>query len=176
MTEKYDFSTAADQEKFRALPSDEQEKIIEEAEDEAGKIKEMIDQGRAIDYARADNQLEARKHWQNGHLGVTAKDHLAFGGSPNLELTRNPGKTLGELWNLDKIREKLEELVVFLEKSRQEYAKKNPRDFDAHWPKDNILYAKKELRKTISYLMSIEKLPKEFENFEVRDLETDPKE
>ncbi len=174
MPEKFDFSKIEDQKKFEKLPQDKQKKIIEETQEEAIEIKKMLEQRKEMDYASAARQIEARKHWQNGHLGVTAEDHLAFGGSPDYELMRNPGKTLGELWGMEEILEKLKSLVNFLGEARNEYQEKDHLDSD--WAKDNILYAKKELRATISYLKSIGKLPKEFEDFEVQDLESDPKE
>ncbi len=126
---------------------------------------------------KADQKLrmeKARKHWQSGHLGVTADDHRAVGGSPETELRQNPGKTLGELWSMEKILEKLESDVAFLEKARQEYKEKGQYHPDIHWSRDDILSAKEGLRATISYLKSIGKLPEEFENFEVEDLASDP--
>ena len=175
MSEKFDFSKIEDQKKFEELPNKDQEKIINEAQDDFLGIKEMIDKGEARDYESASEQIEARKHWQNGHLGVTAEDHLVFGGSPDIELSRNRGKTLGELWSVEKISEKLRSLIDFLEKARKEYDKKDPYQFDSRLPRDNIIYAKKELRTTFSYLKSIGKLPKEFEYFEVQDLKNDPR-
>ena len=147
---------------------------LDQAEEEAAKMREMVEQGRAADYASAERQIEARKHWQNGHLGVTAEDHRAFGGSPDLELSQNPGKTLGELWDIDKICKYLENLVASLGKARREYQEKGPNHPDIHWSRDDILSAKDSLRKAIPYLQSIAKLPEEFTEFEVEDLESDP--
>ncbi len=121
-----------------------------------------------------DNLEKAREHWRNGHLGVTADDHKAVGGSPNEELRRNPGKTLGELWKEEKILEKLKSYATFLERARKEYGEKNLNDPDIHWSRDDIFSAKEELRAAIPYLKSIGKLPKEFENFKVENLESDP--
>ena len=60
-----------------------------------------------------------------------------------------------------------------MEKARQEYKEKG----DLHyWSKDDIISSKKSLRLAISYLKLIRKLPKEFDNFEIKDLESDPKE
>lgn len=178
MSEKFDFSKIEDQKKFEKLSEKERENIIGETNEEAEKIKEMVDQQKVTDYASAAKQIEARKNWQRGHLGVTAEDHRAFGGTPDLELSQNQGKTLGELWNIEKIREKLEESIAFLKKARKNYEKKHegdPRYPDNRWYRDDILNEKDELRKTILFLKSIGKLPKEFENFEVEDLESDPR-
>lgn len=158
---------------------------LEKAQDEAADMLDKIKSGDAEDYADAGDQIEseerqkrrekAYKHWENGHLGVTAEDHWAIGGTPEIELRRNPGKTLGELWTVDQFREKLESSVTFLEKARGEYKEKGPNHPDIHWSRDDILSAKQELRGTIRYLKSIGKLPEEFENFEVKDLKSDPR-
>ncbi len=118
---------------------------------------------------------EASKHWQNGHLGVTAEDHRAFGGSPDTELRQNPGKTLGELWSMDKILEHSKKGIAFLERMRKEYQEKGQNHPDISWSRDSIISEKQSLRATISYLKSIGKLPEELENFEVEDLKNDPK-
>ena len=123
--------------------------------------------------------IEAHEHWQRGFLGVTDEDHRALGGTPDLELSQNPRKTLGEIWSIDKIREKLEKGVTFLERARKNYKREyegDPRYLDNRWYKDDILNEKDELRKTMLYLKSIGKLPKEFENIEIQDMESDPKE
>ncbi len=139
-------------------------------------MEQVPDNQKESNDVNAVRRVEASKHWQNGHLGVTAEDHLTFGSSPDIELMRNPGKTLGELWSMKKILEKLNGLVAFLEKARREYDGKGQNHPDMHWMRDDIVYAKKELMGTISYLKSIEKLPKKFENFEVKDQESDPEE
>ncbi len=116
----------------------------------------------------------AREHWRNGHMGVTADDHWAIGGSPETELRRNTGKTLGELWSMEAILEKLENYVIFLERARKEYKEKKPHDPDIYWSRDDIFSVKDELRATIPYLKSIGKLPEKFKDFKVEDLESDP--
>ena len=61
---------------------------------------------------------EAKEHWyDNGDWGVTAKDHMMIGGTPIPELSKNPGKTLAELWSIKEIAEKLKESVLFFEKT-----------------------------------------------------------
>ena len=82
------------------LISRQDEEALFEVKQTINKVKNMIEK---IPY----NLEQARKHWQNGHFGVTADDHWAIGGSPETELRRNPGKTLGELWSIEKILEKL---------------------------------------------------------------------
>lgn len=122
----------------------------------------------------AHNLESAREHWRNGHMGVTAADHWAIGGSPETELRRNPGKTLGELWSAEEILEKLENYAIFLERARKEHKEKNPHDPDIRWSRDDIFSVKEELRATIPYLNSIGKLPEKFKDFKVEDLESDP--
>jgi hypothetical protein len=117
----------------------------------------------------------AMKKWNEvGHLGVTADDHWAIGGSPDLELNRNNGKTLGELWDMPKIKEFLDSNVAMLENGRTEYAKDSFGP-DSHWFRDDITSAKKSLRLALSYLKSIDKLPSEYSDYEINDEEYDPK-
>jgi len=146
------------------------------AKEEALAMEKKIESGKAKDYDEAEQELrieKALKHWERGHLGVTADDHKAIGGTPDLELRKNPNKTLGELWSEKQILEYLRKRSIFLEKARQEYKEKG----DLHyWSKDDIISSKKSLRLAISYLKLIRKLPKEFDNFEIKDLESDPKE
>ena len=117
----------------------------------------------------------ALEHFRNGHLAITAEDDLIGGGSPHPDLSKNPRKTLGELWDVEKIREDLQRIVLLLEKGRKEYKEKGSHHPDSHWPMDDIKYAKGELRKTLPYLKSIGKLPEKFENIKIEDLEDDPK-
>lgn len=175
MKEKLDFSKIEDQQRFTKLSENERGKIIDEAHENAIAVDKMVRNHQATNYESAARISEARKNWKRGHLGVTKEDHLAIGSTPETELSKNPGKTLGELWSIEKISEKLQGLVEFLEKARKEYGEKGPYHPDSHWAKDDILYAKGELRNSISYLKFIEKLPKEFENFEIQDLKEDPK-
>jgi hypothetical protein len=119
-------------------------------------------------------RLAAMKRWnENGHWGVTADDHWAIGGSPDWELNQNPGKTLGELWDMEKITEKFREKVAYLEKERAKYSA-DPNGPESHWAKGNIISVKKSLRLTTDYLRSIGKLPEEFDGFEVTDEPGDP--
>lgn len=175
MKDKFNFSKIEDQQKFQKLPEDKRERFINEAQSDAVTIDKMVENQQAKDYASATRIIEARKNWKQGHLGVTKEDHLAIGSTPDIELMKNPEKTLGELWSIEKISGKLHGLVKFLEKARKEYKEKGTYHPDAHWAEDDILYAKNELKSTISYLKSIKKLPKEFENIEIQDLEGDPK-
>ncbi len=119
---------------------------------------------------------EAEKIWHtNGRLGVTGDDHWAIGGTPTLELNKNPGKTEGELWSIEKIKETLDGWVDFLEKARKRLPDVKT-DFVANMnTEDDIKWAKKELRLAMPYLKSINKLPPEYENFSVEDLPGDPK-
>lgn len=117
----------------------------------------------------------ALEHLKNGYLAITAEDDFVGGGSPHPDLRNNPGKTLGEIWSIEKIGESLQKEVKMLEDGRKEYAEKGPYHPDSHWAKDNIICAKEELRRTIPYLKSIGKLPKEFEDFSMDDLDGDPK-
>jgi hypothetical protein len=155
--------------------------LFTEAETKKGLPKES--KKSADDKTKSDIEAEqdmrikkAQEHWKQGHLGVTAEDHKAIGGSPDTELRQNPGKTLGELWSMEKILEYLKKDVAFLKKAREEYKEKGPNHPDIHWSRDDIFSAKESLRAAIPYLKSIGKLPEEFANFEVEDLEDDPKE
>jgi hypothetical protein len=118
----------------------------------------------------------AEDHWhQNGRLGVTANDHNLIGGTPPGELTKNPGKTLGEIWPLEKIEESLKALVEALDNNMQKL-KKSGNDYLARKnAEDGIKYYKKELRLAIPYLKSINKLPPAFEGIAFEDLPNDPK-
>jgi hypothetical protein len=121
---------------------------------------------------------DSRIHWaENGNLGVTADDHYAIGSSPDMELCQNHGKTLGELWDIEKICEKIKDTINFLEKARKKYEikyEKDPRYPDNRWYRDDVIYGKEELKRMLRYLRSIGKLPEEFENYSVKDLRSDP--
>lgn len=136
-------------------------------------IKKMV--ARGVEIEKAKEQTIARRHWKNGHLGVTAEDHLVLGGTPDQELIENPGRTLGEVLPMEEILKELESLKNLLENARKEYGTKGLSYEDLSWCRDNIIHAKKELVASINYLKSIGKLPEEFETFEVSDLVGDPK-
>jgi hypothetical protein len=119
---------------------------------------------------------KSEENWRKfGHFGVTAKDHRNIGGSAPLELWDYPGKTQGEIWPIEKLAEKLKGLADMLEKAREKYKKGIDDYVTRENVKDDIKYAKKELRLAIPYLKSINKLPPEFENFKVENLPDDPK-
>lgn len=123
---------------------------------------------------KAYNALRrAKKKWRTaGRLGVTAADHLAVGSSPPVQLEKNPGKTLAGIMSTEEIAAWLEQKATFLSSEKKRYAAmENPDD----WTKSGlVLYAKAELRLAIPYLASIGKLPQEFTDFHVEDLESDP--
>jgi hypothetical protein len=119
-------------------------------------------------------QQAVRNFASYGHLGVTAADHWAIGGSPDIELNRNQGKTLGELWSIEKIKDRLDSQVDFLDQARRRYVME-PSGPDGQWAKDDIISVKKSLRSALHYLDLINKLPEEYKRFQVEDLEVDPK-
>jgi hypothetical protein len=87
-----------------------------------------------------------------GDLGVTAEDHLNLASTPDKELEENPGKTLGEIWDDEKIRKFLGDLKEFISTEQdtdvmKRYQKQQQANFES----------------TVSYLKSIDKLPEGFE-------------
>lgn len=142
-----------------------------------GKNEEQAPDGGSAEQDERQARYEvAMQHWERGRMGVTAEDHLAIASTPPGELERNPGKTLAELWDEERILQKLNGLVQYLSRQRSEFKEKGPYHQQAGMLASGITYAKKEIRASIPYLRSLGKLPKEFENFEVDDAEGDPKE
>jgi hypothetical protein len=118
---------------------------------------------------------EAHATWQkNGRLGVTADDHSYIGGSPPFELSKNPGKTEGELLSVAELKKKLDGWVSFLDENKEKL-KKGIDDFvEKQMAEDNISWAKNQLTLAVPYLESIGKLPPEFKDYKVEDLPADP--
>jgi hypothetical protein len=103
-------------------------------------------------YYEKPEYLEAQKNWrEKGSLGVTASDYEAISGTPEDELIQNPGKTLGEIWSDEQILDHLIGTERNIEENESiEKMKK--------WNDD----LKENLRVTILYLKSINRLPKEY--------------
>jgi hypothetical protein len=97
-----------------------------------------------------------------GRLSLTAADHWAIGSTPSDLLESNPGKTQAELMTNEEILDELREWQQAIEKySQEEYRSTN-------LGRSSLVYLKEDFRTTIPYLRSIGRLPKEFENFDIK--------
>lgn len=108
-------------------------------------------------------EIAAKKFYEFGNLGVTAEDHKAIGSTPPKILIENPGKSLGGLMSD-------EEIISWLERSKGSIASfvgKSPDPYkEEQWKRlrgENI----EEMKRTLKYLEQIERLPKDFKNFNV---------
>src|SRR3990167_8131152 len=73
MSEKYDFSKSADQQKFEQLPQKERDEIVGEAREEAAKMQEKIKSGKARDYTGAKKLIKTEK----GEIILTPEQQAA---------------------------------------------------------------------------------------------------
>jgi hypothetical protein len=108
----------------------------------------------SLEKYEAGARLFREKYSEVGDLGLTAEDHALVSSTPDDLLAENPGKTLGELWSDEQIKQWLDGLKKFTEEDDE--------DASEHWlnrkreQKENLEASKK-------YLESIGRLPKGFE-------------
>lgn len=106
-------------------------------------------------------EVSAKKFQNLGQLGVTAKDHFNVDSSgPAVELSQNPGKTLGEILTDEELEQKIQKLQIFMETSKKRL-KDNPKN---DWAKEDVKYAKREFSVTLSYLKSLGRLPEKYKD------------
>lgn len=99
----------------------------------------------------------AEKFETLGSLGVTAEDHGIIGSTPPPELIQNPHKTKAELMTDEEILAWLRTQVGALDElSALERKKRSP------YPTIRLSEAENRLARTIRYLRTINRLPKEF--------------
>lgn len=100
-------------------------------------------------YFESEAFIMAKSNWDTkGYLGVTAEDHEGIHSTPDEILNENPGKTLGELMSDQEILEYIEGTKKNIEENEGiEKMKRFNEDL-----KDN-------LKLTIEYLRSIDRLP-----------------
>ena len=102
----------------------------------------------------------AEKSRSVGPLGLTADDHIAIGSTPSAELTENPGKTRSDLMDNEDILSWLREQMARIEElSADEYRENNA-------AQSLLSMSKQDLRSTLKYLEGLDRLPKEFREFE----------
>jgi hypothetical protein len=93
------------------------------------------------------------------YLASTAEDHKSIGSTPPEELLKNPGKTLGELWDTEQIKE-------FLDKQKYDikFGENHLKSHKDTAVEELIADKKVSLKDSIDYLKRIGKLPTGYNN------------
>lgn len=89
---QFDFSALEDQQRFEDLSEEYKEEIINKTREEAQKLKEMILEGKAIDYADAEKKAdEAQESENNNEKDDKYKISIAGNGDMYLDLGGGEG-------------------------------------------------------------------------------------
>ena len=91
-----------------------------------------------------------------GPLGVTAEDHKGIGSTPPEILEKNPGKTESDLMTD-------EDLAQWLKEKEEELKKYSGKEYlDNAFAQSYLPTLKEEIKTTINFLRSINRLPEKF--------------
>ena len=116
-----------------------------------------------IEYFKKDmiKDMAIAKFELCGSLGVTAEDHLAIGSTPPKILNENPEKTELDIMSDEDIKKRLSEKRCELEIfSKEEYLANS-------FAQSYLSALKKDIKATLKFLMSKNRLPKEFETWKI---------